>query len=195
MPALFSPAYVGGRSAAEYWDLTEQVFNDITVLTSRLVRQKSQNRHGALFTLKHISQDKIFGIQTVWRHTTKVQVSDIHKTVIDMLDDATLGAGIQHVADCLRSYLKYTDRDDEKLIAYGDRLGNGAVFKRLGFLIEGNSSEKQLITQCRTRLTQGNAKLDPAITGDQRIITRWRLITPKSWVSNHPRFMETCQSL
>ena len=27
VPALFAPAYVGGRTAAEHWDLTEQIFN------------------------------------------------------------------------------------------------------------------------------------------------------------------------
>lgn len=26
VPALFNPAYVGGRTAAEHWDLTEQIF-------------------------------------------------------------------------------------------------------------------------------------------------------------------------
>ena len=51
VPALFNPAYIGGRSASEYWDLTEQVFNDIVVLTSRSVRQKSQKVHGVVFTL------------------------------------------------------------------------------------------------------------------------------------------------
>ena len=29
VPALFAPAYIGGRTAAEHWDLTEQIFRDI----------------------------------------------------------------------------------------------------------------------------------------------------------------------
>ena len=56
-----------------------------------------------------------------------------------MLDNPDLGAGIQHVADCLTTYFDRKDRDDDKLIAYADRLGNGAVFKRLGFLAEGRT--------------------------------------------------------
>src|SRR4030042_1607207 len=31
---LFSPCYIGGFSAAEYWDLTEQVFNTVVVFTT-----------------------------------------------------------------------------------------------------------------------------------------------------------------
>jgi predicted transcriptional regulator of viral defense system len=26
VPAIFAPAYIGGRTAAEHWDLTEQIF-------------------------------------------------------------------------------------------------------------------------------------------------------------------------
>ncbi len=100
-----------------------------------------------------------------------------------MLDDPALGGGIQHVADCLSAYLKRTDRDDGKLIAYGDQLGNGAVFKRLGFLVEGDNSAIQLLVDCRKRLTQGNSKLDPIISKNLKLITKWHLFIPKHWVN------------
>src|ERR1700737_3334989 len=49
VPALFSPAYVAGRTAAEHWDLTEQIFKDIIVVTAKGLRQTHQARHGAAF--------------------------------------------------------------------------------------------------------------------------------------------------
>lgn len=180
VPALFSPAYIGGRTAAEHWDLTEQIFRDIVVMTAQTVRAKVQQRHGAHFILKHIRKEKIFGMKTVWRGRTKISVSDIHRTMIDMLDDPALGGGIQHVADCLNAYFQRPDHDFEKLIAYGDRLGNGAVFKRLGFLAERNPKGEPLIAPCRTHRTKGNAKLDPALHCP-RLISRWRLWVPESW--------------
>ena len=67
VPTLYSPAYIGGRTAAQHWDLTEQIFRDIVVLTAQPVRTKSQIRHGAPFSLKHINARKIFGIRTLWR--------------------------------------------------------------------------------------------------------------------------------
>src|SRR5262249_29709931 len=136
VPALFAPAYIGGRTAAEYWDLTEQIFKDIVVITGQTIRQRHQTRQGFEFTLKHTSGEKIFATQLVWRHNTKVPVSDVHRTIIDILDDPALGGGIQHASDCLKAYLKREDRNDTRLVDYGDRLGNGAVFKRLGFLAE-----------------------------------------------------------
>lgn len=33
---LFSPCYIGGINAANYWDLTEQIFRTITVMTPNL---------------------------------------------------------------------------------------------------------------------------------------------------------------
>src|SRR5262249_57506196 len=37
IPALFAPAYVAGRTAAEHWDLTEQIFKDVVVITGRVI--------------------------------------------------------------------------------------------------------------------------------------------------------------
>ena len=180
VPALYAPAYIGGWTAAEHWDLTEQLFREIVVLTAQPVRQKRQLRHGAAFALHHIQEGRIFGTQPVWRGHSRILVSDVHRTIIDMLDDPSLGAGIQHVADCLDAYLRRSDRDEGTLIEYAEQLGNGAVFKRLGFLIEGRKDESSLIEACRSRLSAGHAKLDPALEST-RLITRWRLWAPASW--------------
>lgn len=180
VPALFSPAYVAGRTAAEHWDLTEQIFKDIVVITGQAIRQKRQTRQGFEFMLKHLGADKIFGTKPVWRHHTKVPVSDVHRTVIDMLDDPALGGGIQHVADCLKTYLTRADRSDEKLLEYGERLGNGAVFKRLGFLAERLPNGAELAELCRHRLTTGNSRLDPTLES-KRLVSRWRLLIPQTW--------------
>jgi predicted transcriptional regulator of viral defense system len=180
VPALFAPAYVGGRTAAEHWDLTEQIFKDIVVVTGQMIRERHQKRQGFDFTLKHLKPEKIFGTTPAWRHNTKVPVSDVHRTIIDMLDDPALGGGIQQASDCLNAYLKRPDRSDHKLAEYGDKLGNGAVFKRLGFLAE-RRGEAALVELCRSRLTAGNAKLDPALDC-RRLISKWRLLIPPSWV-------------
>jgi len=179
VPALFAPAYIGGRTAAEHWDLTEQLFRDIVVMTAQTVRDKHQVRHGAQFTLYHIRENRIFGTRTVWRGRSKIQVSDVHRTIADMLDDPTLGGGIQHVVDCLDAYLKRSDRNDDALIEYAEALGNGAIFKRLGFLSERRADS--LAAACHSRLTKGNARLDPALECT-RLVSRWRLWVPQSWV-------------
>lgn len=182
VPTLFGPAYIGGRSAAEYWDLTEQIFRDIVVFTARPIRARVRKSGGAEFTLRRIPEERIFGTKTVWRGQTKVLISDIDRTMVDMLDDPSVGGGIQHVADCLDRYLRNGETSTTQLIAYADRIGNGAVFKRLGFLAERHPLGERLVAACRERLTKGRAKLDPGLEGG-RLITRWHLRIPDTWIA------------
>lgn len=178
VPALFDPAYIGGYTAAEHWDLTEQIFRDIVIFTARRPRVKSLKRQGVVFTFFPVRGTHIFGTKFVWRGQTRIDVSDIHRTIVDMLNKPAVGGGIQHVADCFEQYMKRRDSDPDKLIDYADRIGNGAVFKRLGFLAERSQKGIELIAACRARLTEGNVLLDPSLRCP-RLITRWRL-----WVTN-----------
>lgn len=180
VPPLFDPAYIGGRTAAEYWDLTEQIFKDVVVYTARPVRRKNVRSQGITFTLKHLSVDLIFGTTKVWRSRTRIAVADVHRTIIDMLDDPAVGGGIQHVEDCFRQYLNRSDSDPARLISYADRLGNGAVFKRLGFLADRHPAGRPIADAAAGRLTTGHAKLDSALDCS-RLITRWRLRVPPAW--------------
>ena len=61
-----------------------------------------------------------------------------------MLNEPSLGGGIQHVSDCLNAYLRRSDRNETTLIEYAERLRNGAIFKRLGFLIEQREDASSL---------------------------------------------------
>lgn len=186
VPHLYGEAYIGGRTAAEHWDLTEQIFNDVVVLTSKPIRNKVQLHQGVRYSLKHTHKTKLFGLKTVWRRHTKVSVSDPHRTLIDMLDDPVLGAGLQHTADCLARYLKRLDRNDEALIGYAKRLGNGAVFKRLGFLLERHAGTQWLQLQCGQLLTQGVSRLDPSVP-EGKIVSRWHLLVPDHWLEEPHR--------
>lgn len=185
VPSLYDPSYIGGRTAAEHWGLTEQIFRDTVVMTERAVRVRIQERAGAIFTLRHIQPKRIFGTKNIWRGRTRIAMSDVHRTIVDMLDEPSLGSGIQHVDDCFGSYMCRPDRDDETLLGYADQINNGAVFKRLGFLAERRPSGERLVKVAQERLTQGNAKLDPALPC-RRLISRWRLQVPESWTVASP---------
>ena len=181
---LYSPCYIGGWSAAEYWDLTEQIFRTIVVITTQRPRARHPTISGTDFMLRTVSKDMLFGLKPVWRGNTKTEISDPSRTVLDMLSDPELGGGIRSTADMLGNYLASEKKDLPLLIKYAGRFGNGAAFKRLGFLLEKLSpSDEAAITQCRDNMTTGNAKLDPRLPAD-RLITRWRLWVPSSWAEN-----------
>ncbi len=182
---LFSPCYIGGWSAAEYWDLTEQIFRTVVVLTTQKPRDRAPVIKGTSFMLRTISEKALFGIKPVWRGQVKVSISDPSRTILDMLSDPKLGGGIRPTVDMFLSYLKSENKDIQILIDYAKRLGNGAVFKRLGFLLERYAPDQETaISECKAQLTKGNTKLDPSLTAD-RLITRWRLWVPESWAKEN----------
>ena len=173
---LFSPCYVGGWSACEHWDLTEQTFRTLLVVTARRVRHRDEVIQGLPFHLTVRNEEALFGTVAVWRGRSKVAVSDPSRTVIDVLDDPSLGGGIRTVADVLAEYLRSEHRDDELLVRYGDRLGNRAAFKRLGYLLEHSHVETPtLVAACLERRSSGLTKLDPAAGAPGRIVRRWGL--------------------
>jgi predicted transcriptional regulator of viral defense system len=178
---LFNPCYIGGWSAAEYWDLTEQIFRTVVLMTTQRPRVRKTTIKGSTFLVRTVSTKALFGLKPVWRGQVKVEVSDPTRTVLDMLADPRLGGGIRSVMGMLENYLSSNEKDLDLLIEYADRLGNGAVFKRLGFILELVSpADQKTLGQCRERLTTGNAKLDPSLPVD-RLITRWRLWVPEKW--------------
>lgn len=178
---LYAPCYIGGWSAAEYWDLTEQIFRTVIVMTKQKPRNRSPIIKGINFLLCTISEKAMFGIKPVWKGQVKISVSDPTRTMLDMLNNPRLGGGIRSTADMFINYLKSEKKNIKLLLEYTKLLGNGTVFKRLGFLLERfASTEQSAITICRTNLTKGYSKLDPSLNSDI-LITRWKLWIPKSW--------------
>jgi predicted transcriptional regulator of viral defense system len=184
--SLFAPCYIGGWSAAEHWSLTEQVFRTVVVITTQKPRDRAPNIKGTKFLLRTVMPRAMYGLKTVWRGKVKVSVSDPTRTVLDMLDTPQLGGGLRSTSDILVSYLSSDNKNTKQLIEYADRLENGAVFKRLGFLLERFAPEEtELIEQCQLRMTKGNSKVDPSVTAP-RLITRWRLWVPENWAKGTP---------
>lgn len=173
---VFSPCYIGGWSACEHWGLTEQLFRSVLVVSAKPQRSAYVTVQGTEFRVATRQPDALFGTRKVWRGRERVAVSDPTKTIVDVLDDPSIGGGIRNVADILDEYLSGDNRNDELLVDYADRLGNRTVFKRLGYLVETLEIDAiDLIETCRARRSAGLAKLDPSIHGGGRITKRWGL--------------------
>ncbi len=133
---VFSPFYLGGWTACEHWGLTDQIFRETVVISSRRLRYRHMEIHGFSYRVKVVGRNKNFGTEVVWRDQTRVHLSDPTRTVVDILDDPSIGGGIRHVADILETYLADERRNDSLLLEYAHKLGNRTVFKRLGYLLE-----------------------------------------------------------
>ncbi len=170
----FSPCYLGGWTACQHWGLTEQVFRTVLVVTAKKVRERDQVLQGTPYRLTVRAEKKFFGTTTVWRDQVRVSISDPTRTIIDLLDDPTLGGGMRSVADIIHEYLTGEYRDDGLLVEYGDQLGNRAVFKRLGFILEHLGVEAAALrADCLERRSAGLVALDPSVQAKGQIVRRW----------------------
>jgi predicted transcriptional regulator of viral defense system len=179
VPMLFEPCYIGGWTAAHHWELTEQLFNETLVFTTRRVREKRVTAQGAKFALQRIKPERFFGLKTLWRGSVKVTISDAARTLVDMLGSPEVGGGIDHVADTLATYMRSKGADPDLLIHYGEKFDSGVIFKRLGYLADARLHDAKLAAACRSRLTKGYARLDPALPS-KRLVTAWRLWLPST---------------
>lgn len=183
----FAPCYLGGWTAGEHWSLTEQLFRDIIVFSSRRVHERVVVLQGTTFRVKRISPKNFFGLQTVWRGQSRISVSDPSRTLVDLLDDPSVGGGIRHVSEMVAAYFAGDSRDDAKLIDYVPRLGNRTVWKRLGFLVETlGISAPELVDVAQKSLSKGLSLLDPAGPKSGRVLKRWNLRVNLAFERNAP---------
>lgn len=180
--AAFAPCFVSGWSAAEHWGLTEQIFRALSMSTARRLRDREPTLGGTAFRLRTVPTSAFFGLATIWRGRARVQVSDASRTIVDLFADPSLGGGLRSSIDMLRTYLRSKElRNVPQVVSYAKTLRAGAVFKRLGYLLEQLApDETEAIAACAASMTQGYAKLDPAQPA-ARLVTGWRLWLPEHW--------------
>lgn len=172
---VFAPCFIAGWSACEHWGLTDQIFNEVAVITAKPVRRKRQSIQRTTFVVRQVAPDQMFGTKAIWRRESRVEVSDPSRTVIDVLDDPRLGGGIRHVAASVGEYCS-SYFDEELLLGYAERRGNRSVYKRLGYLLETmNQAPAGVVEACRARMSSGVVSLDPSVSATGRIVKRWNL--------------------
>jgi predicted transcriptional regulator of viral defense system len=173
---IFSPCYISGWTAAEYWELTEQIFNSTVIFTCHKQRKKDQIVAGLRFRTKCIAPNYIFGTKTIWSTNKKIVIADLHRAVIDSLDDPLIGGGARHTLDIVKAYKNHPEVSPEILIKYAEELNHGSVIKRLGFIAENILHlPEPLLERLSSKLNQGVIKFDPNGPNSGPIISKWRI--------------------
>ncbi len=172
---VWSPCYFTGWTAAHHWALTEQVFRTTVLRTSERVRTAAVRLLDHDYLVGHVDPGLLsWGLKSEWRDGARLRFADPARTVVDILDRPKIGGGIRHVADVLGAYLD--EYDPTLVVAVGDRLGNGAVFKRLGYLVEALGFDRpELLSACEERVSSGISSLDPDGPSGGRRVMRWGL--------------------
>jgi predicted transcriptional regulator of viral defense system len=129
------------------------------------------------YRVVHLRNERFFGIvqrMSVRRH---IPITDREKTVIDALDRPDLCGGIRHLAVALLD--RCTQIDWDKVDNYLHRFASGAVYKRLGYVVEAFDlplpQRDDHLARWQSNLTAGIAELDPSEPGPGRNHMRWRI--------------------
>lgn len=163
-------------SALHYWNLTEQVPRIIFVQNvSRRFSARSEIL-GVRYQFVTIKQERFFGILTQTSNRLTFRITDREKTIVDSLARPELCGGMMLVAESLRSS---GGVDWNKLNTYLERFGSGAVYKRLGYLIERLGIDipngDHMLEEWHGKLTQGIAWLEPGGSKNGPVRTHWRI--------------------
>jgi len=176
---LAEPAAVAYWSACHHWSWTEQVPRTVFVQTPQKKVHSTKTVLGVRYRFVRVQPAKFFG--TLKRSVGQGQalVTDREKTLVDAMDHPELCGGIGQVVEMLPAAAQAVnwDRVDE----YLKRLSSGAVYKRLGLLVEHLGEKVRIpggderIERWRSLLTGGYAPLEPRrpMTGPTN--ARWRV--------------------
>lgn len=168
-----APCFISHASAMEIHRMVTQP--QLVVFASSLKRIRSRRLHGTEFRFVFIKPDDYFGTAKHW--VTKqetVDISDLERTIIDGLRQPEYCGGVTEVAKGL--WMRHQDMQLAKLIDYVFRLGNGAVARRLGYLLELYAiAPPSELARLRNSLTAAYAPLDPMLPKEGPHLKRWRL--------------------
>lgn len=175
---LFSPCYMGGWTAANFWGLTDQLFLKTWVMTTNPVHKKERSIAQHDYVLRQIKSTYLFGLKSEWVENNKISISDPHKTLLDFLSfphDYTA----QTMVEIFESYLRSELKNMNILTQYAQKIPNRTTLKRLGFLLELLAPyEKALIEFCHKNMSKGYSSLSTQSSCTQSI-PRWNLKIPE----------------
>ncbi len=171
---LVSPAAVAYWSALNHHGMTEQLPRTVFVATDHPVRRPPREVLGMSYKIVSLRPGKFFGIVKDWIDEMPFSVTDREKTIIDGLDLPQYVGGIEEIAKALST--TWTQLDESRLRKYAFKIGNSAVSKRLGFLMETLELGNVEKLRKAVKLAPGFSPFDPALPRRGKYNRRWGLL-------------------
>jgi predicted transcriptional regulator of viral defense system len=165
--------FISHSSAMDIHQMVTQPQFVVYTTTTQSVRPHSVL--GTEFRFVRCKPEHLFGAMDHWAtKTRKIRVSDLERTVIDGLKQSEYCSGFSEVAKGF--WMRRQDMDVKKLVEYALMLNIGAVYRRLGYLLElFETKETGQLELLRKKLTATYVLLDPMLPSEGKFIARWRL--------------------
>jgi len=171
---LVSPAAIAYWSALNHHGMTEQIPRTVFVATNHHVQKSVRETLGITFQIISVQPKKFFGIEKDWIDEQPFSITDKEKTIIDGLDLPKYVGGVGEIAKALIQ--SWEDLNEERLREYAAKIGNTAVGKRLGFLMESLNIADTEAFRTAVKLAPGFSALDPTLPKRGKYNRRWGLL-------------------
>jgi predicted transcriptional regulator of viral defense system len=171
---LVSPAIIAYWSALNHYAMTEQIPRTVFVATDHPVRRQPGEVLGVAYRIVSLKPDKFFGVTRDWIGEVPFNITDREKTIVDGLDLPRHVGGVGEISKALSSSWKILD--EKKLRQYALKIGNSAVTKRLGFIMERLGLGDVEALREEAPLAPGFSALDPTMPKRGKYNRRWGLL-------------------
>jgi predicted transcriptional regulator of viral defense system len=171
---LVSPAVIAYWSALNHHGMTEQLPRTVFVATDHPVRRQPGEVLGVSYKIVSLRPGKFFGTMKDWIGEIPFSVTDREKTIMDGLDLPQYVGGVDEIAKALTGAWKTLD--EKKLRKYATKIGNSAVAKRLGFMMETLGLGDVEALRTAIPLAPGFSPLDPTMPKRGKYNRRWGLL-------------------
>lgn len=165
--------YISHGSAMDIHQMvTQPQLNVYTTVTKQIRDQKIL---GTGFHFVTSKREHFFGIKKHWVDKSELlMVSDLEKTVLDGLKIPQYCGGITEVAKGF--WMKRQEMNLKKLVDNAEMLDVGAVYKRLGHLLEIYKMHcPNEIRRLQRKISTSYLLLDPTMPDEGTYLARWRL--------------------
>lgn len=162
--------YLSYGSALHYHGFSDQLLREVFVATDKARKPVQLIDSKVIFI--HLKKMKFFGIQKISVEGKEVRIANKEKTIIDCLEKPQFCGGIEEVAKAI--YFNGEELDIPKLIAYGKKMHNSRILKRLGYLLEKLQGKK-----IEAKLSKNYCLLDPLGKKKGKYNNKWKIIINK----------------
>lgn len=164
-------AYISHHSAFEYLGLSNQVFYEIYVSSSK--RFTDFEFEG--ITYKYIASKFDSGVVSP-KNTQGIRITSLERTVVDSIKDFEKIGGLEELLNCISSahYL-----DEKQLMKYLDAYGMQFLYQKTGFILEHYKNQLHLsddfIGHCKSKIGKSTRYLTKEST---QYRSEWKLVVP-----------------
>jgi predicted transcriptional regulator of viral defense system len=174
---LSADGFIAFGSAAEYHGLTTQVFQSVTVATTK----RGHIREGApvRITYVHVNPENFVGFQDISK-APNVRVATIERTLLDVLDRPDYSGGISDLPEIFKR--AHSRAKVDKILEYLPTYRSKSMMQRIGYMLDTfgfqltPDQEQEL-----QKLTKGNYAYlftagSPGTDSHSRYNSKWRLV-------------------